>query len=108
MPHLLHLGLVLLAGMGLGVFFFGGLAWTVRRLVAGGGVLLTVSSFLLRGALLLAGFWLLAGNRADYWIACLVGFTAARVVLLKVAVLSKAAPWELWYARREDPHASHH
>jgi F1F0 ATPase subunit 2 len=102
MPHFLQLGLVLLAGVALGVFFFGGLAWTVRRLVAGGGVLLTVGSFLVRGAVLLAGFWYLAGNRAEYWIACLAGFTAVRIVL------SKAAPWELWFARREDSHASHH
>jgi F1F0 ATPase subunit 2 len=102
MPHLLQLALVLLAGMALGLFYFGGLAWTVRRLVAGGGVLLTVGSFLVRGAVLLAGFWLLSGNRAEYWIACLVGFTAVRIAL------SKAAPSELWFARREDSHASHH
>ena len=108
MPHFLQLGLVLLAGMALGLFYFAGLAWTVRRLVAGGGVLVTVGSFLLRGAVLLAGFWLLAGNRADHWIACLLGFTAARVLLSKVVVLSRAAPWEFWFARREEPHASHH
>jgi len=108
MPHFLQIALVLLAGMALGLLYFGGLAWTVRRLMAGGGVLLTVSSFLLRGALLLAGFWLLAGNGAEYWIACLVGFTAARVVLSKVVVLSGAAPWQLRPARREDSHASHH
>ncbi len=108
MPHLLQIVLVFFAGMVLGLIYFGGLAWTVRRLVAGGGVLLTAGSFLLRGALLLAGFWLLAGTHAEYWIACLVGFTAARVVLSNVIVSSKAAPWELCIARREDTHASHH
>lgn len=108
MPHFLQLGLVLLAGMGLGALYFGGLAWTVRRLVAGGGVRLTVGSFLLRAVLLLAGFRLLAGHRAEYWIACLIGFTAARVVLSKMVILSNAAPWEFWFARREEPHASHH
>jgi F1F0 ATPase subunit 2 len=102
MSHLLQLGLVLLAGMALGAFYFAGLAWTVQRLVAGGGVVLTVSSFLVRGAILLAGFWFLARNHAEYWIACLVGFTAVRVYL------SKGAPWELWFTRQEDTHASHH
>lgn len=108
MPHSLQLGLVLLAGVGLGVLYFGGLAWTVRRLVAGGGVLLTLFSFLLRSAVLLAGFWLLAGTRAECWIACLVGFTAARIFLSKMAFLSNPAPWAPWLARREESHASHH
>ena len=96
MTHLVQLGLVLLAGMALGALYFVGLAWTVRRLVAGGGGLLTAASFLLRSAVLLAGFWLLARTHAEYWIACLVGFTAVRVVL------SKSAPWEICFARRED------
>jgi len=101
-PHLLQLAFVFLAGTGLGLFFFGGLAFTVRRLITGGGVLLMLSSFLVRGAVLVVGFWLLARDHAEYWIACLIGFTAARVIL------SKAAPLELWLARREDEHASHH
>ncbi|MGC2208660.1 MAG: ATP synthase subunit I [Candidatus Korobacteraceae bacterium] len=113
MPHFFQLVLLLFAGMLLGIVYFGGLAWTVRRLVAGGGALLTAGSFLVRGALLLAGFWLLAGTHAEYWIACLVGFTAARVFLSKLVVSSKAAPskaapWELCIARPEDTHASHH
>ena len=108
MPHFLQLVLLLIAGMALGLVYFGGLAWTVRRLVAGGGALLTSGSFLVRGALLLAGFGLLAGARAERWIACLIGFTAARMLLSRLVVTSKAAPWELCCARREDPHASHH
>lgn len=102
MPHLLQLALVFLAGVGLGIFFFGGLALTVRRLMAGGGVMLMLYSFLLRAVVLIAGFWALARNHAEYWVACLLGFTAAKLIL------SKATAWELWFARREDEHASHH
>ena len=102
MPHLLQLAFVFWAGVGLGLFFFGGLAFTVRRLIAGGGILLMLSSFLVRGAVLIAGLWFLARNHAECWIVCLLGFTVARVIL------SKAAPLEVWFARREDEHASHH
>ncbi len=102
MPHLFQLALVFLGGVALGMFFFGGLALTVRRLVAGGGAMLILYSFLLRVVVLLAGFWLLARNHAEYWVACLLGFTAAKLIL------SQASLWELWFARREDEHASHH
>lgn len=102
MPHWLQLAVVFLAGIGLGMLYFGGLALTVRRLIAGGGVLLTLCSFLVRGAVLIAGFRLLARTHAEYWVACLLGFTAARVIW------SKATPWEVWFARQEDGHASHH
>ncbi len=102
MPHWLQLAFVFLAGVVLGMFFFGGLALTVRRLVAGGGVMLMLCSFALRGSVLIAGFWLLAHNHAEYWVACLLGFTAARVVL------SKSTPLKIWFARREDEHAPHH
>ena len=101
MPHLLQLALDLAAGAALGLFFFGGLAWTVRRWTAGGGVALMLTSFFVRGAVLIAGFWLVARNHADSWIACLLGFTAVRLVL------PRALPSEFWRARREEQDASH-
>ena len=102
MLHGLQLVLVFLAGAVLGACFFGGLAWTVRRWMAGGGVLLVLGSFLLRAALLIACFWLLSRTHADGWVACLLGFTAARVGMLKVV------PRQGWLGSREDIHASHH
>jgi F1F0 ATPase subunit 2 len=101
MPRGLQLALVFLAGGALGAAFFGGLAWTVRRWVAGGGVLLVLGSFLLRSATLLGAFWLLSHAHADAWIACLIGFTAARMLLLK------SAPLQRWRGGREEEHASH-
>jgi F1F0 ATPase subunit 2 len=101
MPHLLQLALDFAAGAALGLFFFGGLAWTVRRWTAGGGVGLMLTSFLVRAAVLIGGFWLVARNLAATWIACLLGFTAARLLLPRT--LSS----EFWRARREDKDASH-
>jgi F1F0 ATPase subunit 2 len=90
MRHLLQLAMVVAGGTALGIFFFGGLAVTVRRMVeARAGAAQTLFSFLLRGTVVIAGFWFLSRNRAEYWIACLFGFTAARIIVSKVAFLRR-------------------
>lgn len=71
-----------LAGLLLGVLFFGGLWWTVRSMLAsarGAGFLL--ASVLLRGALAIAGFYLVGAGQWPRLLACLVGFLLGRVAV---------------------------
>lgn len=74
----------LAGGFGLGLIFFGGLWWTVRRLpTAANPALLFLGSFLLRTSAVLAGFYFLAAGRWERLLACLVGFIVARLLLVQ-------------------------
>lgn len=78
------LTLALLAGMALGVFFFAGLWWTVRKgLVAANPALWFLGSFLLRTAVVLAGFYGVGANDWRRLLAALAGFVLARVLLTR-------------------------
>jgi len=80
--------LVLAGGAGtlLGVFFFGGLWWTVRRgLAAKRPALWFLGSLLLRTAIVLAGIYLVSGGRWDGLLACLAGFVVARFIVTRLA-----------------------
>jgi F1F0 ATPase subunit 2 len=71
--------LALLTGGVLGLVFFGGLWWTVRQAAAFRHPALAVLvSLLLRMALTLGGFLLVAGDKWQRWLLCLLGFIAAR------------------------------
>lgn len=80
----LSLGLALAAGLGLGVFYFGGLWLTVKRLPSTrhAAQLLLASAFV-RMAITLAGFYLLAGGQWQRLLMCLLGFFSVRVVLVR-------------------------
>jgi F1F0 ATPase subunit 2 len=71
-------------GAGLGLWFFGGLWWTVRQMpVARHPLLLAVGSFAVRTAGVVAGMIGLVGTR--HWLlplAALLGFVAVRQVML--------------------------
>jgi F1F0 ATPase subunit 2 len=78
------LTLALLAGMVLGVFFFAGLWWTVRKgLVAANPALWFLGSFLLRTAVTLTGFYMVVANDWRRLLAVLVGFVLARALLTR-------------------------
>jgi F1F0 ATPase subunit 2 len=78
------LTLALLAGMVLGVFFFAGLWWTVRKgLVAANPALWFLGSFLLRTAVTLTGFYMVGANDWRRLLAVLVGFVLARALLTR-------------------------
>lgn len=74
-----------MAGMALGAFFFGGLWWTVKSSVSSPrpGLLVFVS-LILRLGITLAGFYLVAGGHWQPLVACLVGFVAARVIVVRL------------------------
>lgn len=77
------LALALVGGALLGLFYFGGLWWTVQRLAQSGSPgLLTLGSFFIRTLVTLAGFYLLADGQWQRLLACLAGFIAARFALV--------------------------
>lgn len=82
--ELFPLALSLLAGAGIGIFYFGGLWLTVRRLpTAQHPALLTLGSFFGRSAATLFGFYLVMDGRWERLITCLLGFVAMRIILVR-------------------------
>jgi len=81
MNESLSLALALVAGVLLGVVFFGGLWWTVRKGVAfKHPAAWFLGSLLLRTGIVLAGFYVVANGHWDRLLACLLGFIVARFV----------------------------
>jgi len=82
-PPILLAG-ALLAGSFLGVVFFGGLWWTVRKgIVSENPALWFLGSLILRTALILAGFYYVSQGHWTRLAACLAGFLIARIILVK-------------------------
>ena len=78
------LALSLLAGAGLGGFFFGGLWWTVQEaLTSESPALWFIASLLLRTCLILTGFYLVSHGHWSRLVMCLLGFLLARVIVVK-------------------------
>lgn len=78
----LYLFLALLAGILLGAFFFGGLWWTVQKMIGSGNpYLLSTASFIIRAAVALGAFYLLAQEDWPYLVAALIGFLISRTYL---------------------------
>ncbi len=79
--QLIVLPLILLAGFGLGLFFYGGLWFTVRALAAARHpALLIVASFWARTAAVIAGFLFVMDREWQRAAVCLAGFVVARAV----------------------------
>lgn len=83
MNQLLPLMLATIAGVGLGLFYFGGLWLTIRQLpMCSRPAPLVVGSFVGRTAAVLAGFYLVMDGRGERIVACLAGFIMARFLLV--------------------------
>lgn len=86
MNELAGLALAVCAGIALGVVFFGGLWWTVRKsLTSRRAELWFAGSLVLRTTIVLAGFYLIGGDRWEEILACLLGFTAARSIMTRLS-----------------------
>lgn len=77
--HIAILVLSLLAGMALGLFFFGGLWWTLKRItvVRNPGLLVSLS-LLLRSVLTMAGLYLVFDTQLERLLAAVVGMLIVR------------------------------
>ncbi len=82
---LLEWGLAALAGGALGLFFFGGLWWTLRRVLASRRPALWIfGSLLLRAGVTVGGFILVSAGQWQRVLACLLGFWIARQAVTRL------------------------
>ena len=85
MNEALGLILPLVGGILIGVIFFGGLWWTVRRgLSSRRPAFLFLGSLLLRTSIILGGFYVVSGGHWDRLLACLLGFVIARFIVTRL------------------------
>ncbi len=71
--------LSLVGGAGIGGLYFGGLWWTVQRMVASRYAMRwIVGSFVLRAAVAAFGFYWVGGRHWSQLVFCLAGFMLAR------------------------------
>lgn len=81
MTELLQLTLAGVTGGALGLFFFYGLRWTVKRGVSiKQPALWFLGSLLLRMGVVLTGFYFVSGGHWERLVSCLLGFFVARRV----------------------------
>jgi F1F0 ATPase subunit 2 len=86
MTNAIILGGAFAAGMVLGSLFFGGLWWTTHKgIVAQNPALWFLGSLLVRTGAMAAGFYFIAGGDWRRALACLFGFIAARLAVLRLA-----------------------
>jgi F1F0 ATPase subunit 2 len=105
MIEFMELPLALLAGFLLGLFFFGGLWWTVHQgLKSQNPALWFFCSLMLRTGLTLAGVYFVSQGHWSPLAVCLFGFVIARVIVVKW--LAQTASHELTPLRKETRHAS--
>lgn len=77
--------LALLAGAGLGAFYFTGLWWTVRQLATSQYVaLLFMFSLLCRSSIVIIGFYFILGDNWLRLVVGLVGFIVVRLVATRL------------------------
>jgi F1F0 ATPase subunit 2 len=81
-----------LAGMLLGVFFFGGLWWTIRKTLSSSQAALWFSgSFLVRTGVVLLGFYFVAQGDWRRIAGCVAGFLSARLFIVRLTRLKEDA-----------------
>jgi F1F0 ATPase subunit 2 len=82
-------------GIGLGLFYFGGLWWTVNRIqTAGSPVAIYLTSLVLRGSVVLICLFLILQAGVLPMLAAMVGFVMVRLVLVR----------RLGFAQRKNTH----
>jgi len=85
MNEFLSLVFALLAGALLGVFFFAGLWWTVRKIESSKNVaLLFLGSMILRTSVVILGFYFILGDNWQRLLAGLLGFVIARIIVIRL------------------------
>lgn len=79
------------AGMVLGIIFFGGLWLTVKKaVIAKIPALWVFSSFILRSSIILVGFYFIGDKNWQSLILCLLGFIAARFMVIYITKIWEA------------------
>lgn len=82
-----------IAGAGLGVIFFGGLWWTVRKGMASARpALWFLGSLLIRMGLVLAGLYFVGAGDWKRLLASLIGFILSRFIIIRITRSSTPSP----------------
>jgi F1F0 ATPase subunit 2 len=90
MSEFMSLVFALLVGALLGVFFFAGLWWTVRKLESSKQVaLLFLGSMLLRTSAVIIGFYFILGDNWKRLLAGLLGFIIARIIVTRLTRIAE-------------------
>ena len=85
MNETLSLVQALVTGALLGAMFFGGLWWTVQKVVSSQWpALWFLGSLLLRTSIALAGFYFVALGHWERLVVCLIGFVIARLIVARL------------------------
>jgi F1F0 ATPase subunit 2 len=85
MNEALSLAIAMVTGVLLGVMFFGGLWWTVRKSFSSKQPALWLfGSLLLRMSIALAGFYFVSGGHWERLLVCLLGFVMARLIVTRL------------------------
>lgn len=85
MNEVINLLPALIAGIILGILFFGGLWFTVRfGLSSNKGSLIFIGSFIIRMAIILLGFYYVGADDWQKMLMCLGGFLFARIVITRI------------------------
>ncbi|OIR06589.1 N-ATPase, AtpR subunit [mine drainage metagenome] len=93
MSEMLILTLVTIAGLFLGVCFFGSLWWTIRRgLTSKRPALLFIGSLLLRTSITLTSFYFIANGDLARLLMCLLGFIIGRFIMVRLVGLPITTP----------------
>jgi F1F0 ATPase subunit 2 len=81
-----------LAGAILGIVFFGGLWWTVKRALSSGMAAVWFSgSFLARTVIALSGFYFAAQGDWRRMVGCVAGFLGARLCVVRFTRMKESA-----------------
>jgi len=81
----LKLGLALVMGVFIGAIFFGGLWWTVLKVVSSKhSALWMICSLLIRTSIPLFGFYFISNGNWERLIICLLGFIIARHIVMRL------------------------
>lgn len=85
MNETVSLGSALVTGVLLGLMFFGGLWWTVRKVVSVKHPAFWVfASLMLRMTFALAGFYFISDGHWERLLVCLLGFFIARLAVMRL------------------------
>lgn len=85
MSEITFIILAALSGLILGLFFFGGLWWTIRKsIVSKHPALLMLSSLIIRFCVVLAGFYYISLGSWKRILSCLAGFIIAKFIVTRL------------------------
>jgi F1F0 ATPase subunit 2 len=83
MNNILFMILAFVAGIALGILFFGGLWFTVKKIVTAKiPALWLLGSFIIRFGVVLTGFYFISSGNWQRLVICLIGFVAARYIVI--------------------------